>query len=758
MKSVAIVTPWYGPESSGGAESLARELARHLVTSGVRVTILTTCSRSFLARWEIDHFRPGKTMDGGVIVQRFALSPRNSEKFDDVNRALLNMDQSDWSNLCFRDDATSPFIDESINSADLERHLRQHGHDYDAVLFIPYLYGVVVRGIEALGGRAHLIPCLHDEAYAQIPRIVSSIHKATTLLFNSDGEAELALRLYGPGILHKSYVIGSGLEEAVAPTSEPIPYVGDDPFVLYLGRRDVTKNVDFLVNAYSEFRRLEPASDLRLVLAGPGVRSYFQPGNGVIDLGFVDASLKRKLLQRATALAQPSTNESYSRVLMEAWRERRPVIVHGDCLATAVAVRESRGGLIATSTKEWVSALRQVAMPENGEIEVMASGGELYARGNSEWSAVIARLRDAVGLSDAPCDRGKQVDQVVQTFEYGDAISDYAMHVRNHLRRLGYQSTIWAEGIGLRVATNATYFDRRRVEAADAILYHHSIGTSITDSVVSLRAPKALIYHNVTPAAFFSKYRPAFAELLEAGRAALVQLAGKFDKYVGDSDFNAAELTAYGVPGVQTIPVLIDYSRFDVTPDVDVLRDNAPGMRWLFVGRVAPNKGLRQLIEALDAFRRCDRDARLFIVGRFDPDDPYYDDLRGLVVERGLDRHVIFAGVVTDEVLAAHYRRADVFVTLSEHEGFCVPVVEAMFFDLPVVALAETALPETLGSAGLLVEREADAADVAALIFLLRTDHELATKVLEAQRTRRADFAPNRVYPKIQELVADLLA
>jgi glycosyltransferase involved in cell wall biosynthesis len=147
---------------------------------------------------------------------------------------------------------------------------------------------------------------------------------------------------------------------------------------------------------------------------------------------------------------------------------------------------------------------------------------------------------------------------------------------------------------------------------------------------------------------------------------------------------------------------------------------------------------------------------KLTIVGRFDPDDPYYHELTRLVMRRGLERHVTFAGVVTNRTLHAHYRRADVFVTLSEHEGFCVPVVEAMFFDLPVVALAATALPETLGAAGLLVERTADAAEIAALIHCLRTDSGLSARLLEAQRMRRRDFLPDQIYPHVERLVLDL--
>ena len=260
MKSIAIVTPWYGPESTGGAESLARELARHLVASDVHVSILTTCSRSFLGSWDIDHFAPGKAYDGGVLIQRFPLSTRDAEKFDNVNRALLTLDPTEWSNLCLRDQATAPFIDESINSTELERHLRENGGTYDAVVFIPYLYGVVVRGIEALGDRAHLIPCLHDETYARIPRIVASIHKCASLLFNSDGEAELALRRYGPGILHKSHVIGSGLEEPIPASAESIPYVGDDPSCSISGGGILRKMSIFSFRPIPNFDAWSPAA------------------------------------------------------------------------------------------------------------------------------------------------------------------------------------------------------------------------------------------------------------------------------------------------------------------------------------------------------------------------------------------------------------------------------------------------------------------------------------------------------------------
>jgi glycosyltransferase involved in cell wall biosynthesis len=757
VKSVAIVTPWYGPDSTGGAESLARELSRRLAGAGLRVSVLTTCARSFLDPWDVDAFAPGSSEDDGLTVRRFRVAPRDAVAFDALNAELLALPRDEWDRLRLRDPGVEPFVDESINAPDLERHLREDGAAYDAVLFIPYLYGVTVRGVEALGERAHLIPCLHDEAYARLPRIEAAIHRASSLLFNSDGEAELALRMYGPGILAKSTVIGSGLEAPGAAAAGLPAQLGDAPFVLYLGRRDATKNVDELVRAFEAFRAAAPASDLRLVLAGPGHASYAQADGGIVDLGFVDEGRKRLLLQRAVALVQPSENESYSRVLMEAWREGRPVIAHRDCLATAIAVRESGGGIVAGAREEWVAALQRVATGATACAAMGARGAD-YARRNSDWPQVIERVLAAIGLAPPPRTRGKRIDQIVATLAFGDAVSDAAIGIRNRLRAQGYASEIWAERIDARVAGEASLFERRAVTAADAVLYHHSIGTGLTQRVAELPVRKAFVYHNVTPPAFYFAYDPAFAGLLEEGLLALADVAGQFDRYVADSDFNAAALRAHGVAAVETIPVPFDAARFDVMPDARVLGDERPGMRWLFVGRVAPNKGLSPLIAAVDAFRRRDSGVRLDIVGRYGPHDPYYAELQAQVEGSGLAAHVAFAGVATNAELTAYYRRADAFVTLSEHEGFCVPAVEAMFFDVPVVALASTVLPETLGAGGLLVEPGADAAEIAALLRCLRIDDGLRASVLEAQRARRTAFLPQRVYAQFERLAAELIA
>ena len=341
MRKIGIVTPWYGDDAVGGAETVARELAGRLAREH-DVTVLTTTSRAFLSEWDESFYAEGTTREGGYAVRRFAVAPRERGMFDAVNGALLGLPVDDWDELRLRGPQTDPFIEESINSVALERYLRDEASArHDAVIFLPYLYGVVVRGIEAYPGRAHLLPCLHDEAYARLPRIQAMVHRAATLLMNSAGEAELALRLYGPGILHKTTIIGLGVEPSSI--AGELPAGVRAPYLVFVGRRDVTKNVDFLVDSFRRYRENGSSKELSLVLAGPGEQSYDDRENGIIDLGFIEAGAKQALIAGAVGLAQPSVNESYSRTIMEAWMSRKPVAVHRGCLATATAVAASGG-------------------------------------------------------------------------------------------------------------------------------------------------------------------------------------------------------------------------------------------------------------------------------------------------------------------------------------------------------------------------------------------------------------------------------
>ena len=753
MSRIAILTPWYGEECTGGAETQARELATRLAQSDT-VTVLTTTSRSFLHAWDVDYHKRGRTREGGYDVARFAVKPRNAEAFNAINEKLLSLPRERWFDIVRSADTLDAFIEDSINSPNLEAHLRRNAAaQYDAVIALPYLYGVVVRGIDAANAPVHLIPCLHDEAYARIPRIEEAIHRARSLLFNSAGEAELALRLYGPGVLEKSHVVGEGIAPPEAPAAAS-PITGR--YYLYLGRRAPEKGVERLIAAFRHHRDNGSTRELTLVLAGPGERSYDDGAHGIRDLGFVDEATKVRLLREAVALLQPSQNESYSRVLMEAWREEIPVVVDANCLATATAVQECRGGLLAASEDEWIAALRSLEEMQPTERRRVGSLGARYAAQHADWDASIARLRSAIGLDAAAVSqrRGKRVDQLLEGIDFGDAISDDARGIAGRLRALGYETSIYAAHLATGVHDASPLPPSLN---ADALIYHHSIGSDVAERFISTSARKAVVYHNVTPSRFFAPYLPQVAEQLDRGREQLARVVASADICVGDSDFNAGEMRDLGGKGVRTIPVATAFHRFDVTPLPRVLRAKR-GTAWLFVARVVPNKGLEALIDAFEAFMALDEDSSLVIVGKYDQNDPYYTLLRRKLTSAGIEPYVRFTGYARYEAIVGYYRSADVFVSMSEHEGFCVPLIEAMFFDVPIVARATTAVPSTLGVAGLLVEPDADAYEVAATVHELCTDDRLRAQVIAAQRERRRAFLPERVNPLIDAFVTDLTA
>lgn len=751
-RRIAIVTPWYGPEAVGGAENLARELATHLAATD-QVTIVTTTGRSFQSDWSLDHFAAGRTREHGHDVLRFPLADRDVAAFDALNGELMQLPRELWAGLYRQRFRTDAFIEESITSPAMERYLRgREAARYDAVVFLPYLYGVVVRGIEAFPGRAHLLPCLHDESYARIPRIEDAVHRAATLLFNSDGEAELALRLYGPGILHKSHVIGSG----IPPANGAVGSAGvDGEYFLFLGRRDATKGLDFLVEAYSRYRG-DRSGRHSLVLAGPGSASYHDPARGIIDLGFVDEGTKLGLIRRARALVQPSVNESYSRVLMEAWREGVAVIARADCLATATAVRRSGGGIIAEGIEDWTDAFARLGAASRDELAEFGTRGSAYAAAHADWPRVIERFRQATGL-DAPAKAprlGKRIDQVTQALAFGDAISDEVRFLRARLEQSGYDSVTHARFIDPLLGAEATVLSPTSMSGAHAVIYHHSIAFDDIDILLSADIPKALIYHNITPPDFFRDHDERFAELLERGRAQLAGLANEFEAAGGDSEFNTSELRALGFRNARVLPLAVNLARFDVTPSA--LYDLGNGARWLCVGRISPNKGIRPLLEAFEVYLSIDPAARLTLVGSYSGADPYYQDLSRFVLEHSLGSHVTFAGRVDEAGLTAYYRNADVYVCLSEHEGFCVPLVEAMYFDVPIIARTGTAITETLGDAGILIDAETDAFDIAAIAREIVCDDALRGRIIESQRARRPAFLPERVFPVLDALVSEL--
>lgn len=793
MTRLAIITPWFGAALHGGAERQSREVARRLAARGHAVEVLTTCCRSFADDWATNYHAPGIEAEEGYPVHRFPVDPRHPSAFDRANAKLLSVPHEELRPGVSPADAESAreFVEHNINSAALISHLEATRGEFDAFLFIPYLYGTTLKGLHAVAERALLQPCLHDEAYARLPVVAELFRRARLILFNSEGERELARRLYGPGIHTRSFVVGEGVEfEGVCEktsqgelgganrAASPLAALRDAPFVLYLGRRDATKNTDLLVRAFRRFKQDFPCSGLKLVLAGPGSDSFDAPSAGIHDLGVVDEETKRALLSSARALFQPSRNESFSRAMMEAWRAGRPVAAHRDCLATAHAVLAARGGWLAATDDEWTQLFSLVNAAPKDELNELGARGRAYAAEHADWDRVLDRYEAAFATlyassSFAPSRSPAQehtlplqssrarvvslraVHQLLPDFVSGDAISNQALALRAEVRAAGYESEIFAKRREVAVAHEARLLGQSEIEPGAGLIYHHSIGSEVTGTAAGHRGPCCLVYHNVTPHEFFAPYRPGFAWLLETGRAGLSRLARHFPCSAGVSAFNVAELSRCGfrTPGV--LPNIVNPDRWNVEADEELMQRLQDGQtNVLFVGRVAPNKRQDALVRIFAEYLKLDPVARLIIAGDGQRFDPYFRRMLALVEELGLAERVTVTGRIADGALLAYYRTAHLYLSASEHEGFGVPLVEAMWFDVPVLARAGTAVAETVCDAGVFFGADASASEVARLAYdLARGDEGLRRRLVAAGRRRREDFTPRAVRPALEELL-----
>lgn len=340
------------------------------------------------------------------------------------------------------------------------------------------------------------------------------------------------------------------------------------------------------------------------------------------------------------------------------------------------------------------------------------------------------------------------VHQFLPVFAAGDAIGNHVLRIRDTLRTAGYDSEIFADDIHPPVRRHARPFLDFRPPADGRgvhLLYHLSTGSRMAAWLAEQTAPLAVDYHNITPAEYFDRWQPAAAQVARAARAEMRRLASSTDYGLADSTYNALELTDEGYPDTAVVPILVDFTDYDAAPDTATLtrlrrRAESGGAHWLFVGRVAANKCQHDVVAAFAAYRQLfDPRARLSIVGGRTL-LLYARALERLADELGVADAVDFTDNLKFPQLLAHYRAADVFVSLSEHEGFCVPLVEAMHFGVPTVAFASTAVPETVGDATLLLP-DKDALAVAVAVRRVLTDDVLRKGMIEAGHRRVEHFS-----------------
>ncbi|HEX2310242.1 MAG TPA: glycosyltransferase family 4 protein [Vicinamibacterales bacterium] len=350
------------------------------------------------------------------------------------------------------------------------------------------------------------------------------------------------------------------------------------------------------------------------------------------------------------------------------------------------------------------------------------------------------------------------VHQWLPAAHRGDAIGDSARQVRTLLRAMGHQSDIFALTIDDDMRGAVRSFAEPDATRGDLTIFHFAVPSPMSAAFAALPRGRVLQYHNVTPAHFFAPYDPGIFRIAALGRQELATLAGATDLALGDSDYNRRELAELGFRRTGVLPIAVDTGRLlDAPPHPaieEILRDGLTN--FLFVGRIAPNKRIEDIIRLAEQFKRyIDAQYRFVFVGRTDTVPRYYAAVRALIARyQMLPERFLFPGVVSDWELAAYYRTASVYISMSEHEGFCVPLVEAMAADVPVLAFASTAVPETLGGAGVLFESK-DMEYAAELLGQLAFDPDVRARVIEGQRRRLRDFAEDRLRARLAQVVRD---
>jgi len=240
---------------------------------------------------------------------------------------------------------------------------------------------------------------------------------------------------------------------------------------------------------------------------------------------------------------------------------------------------------------------------------------------------------------------------------------------------------------------------------------------------------------------------------VRAGYEGIRFLADKTDYAIAVSDYNRQELRRMGYRcPIDVCPILIPFSDYDQAPNEAFLQKYRDGKKnWLFVGRIAPNKKPEDVIRAFAVYHReYEPESRLLLIGSTGGIRRYDEALENYIRSLGLEDAVAMPGHVSFDEILASYRLADAFVCMSEHEGFCVPLVEAMYFGVPIVACASSAIPETLGKGGLLL-REKDPALTAAAVNRMMKDEELRDALVQAGKERLKDFSYEAVKARFLE-------
>lgn len=351
-----------------------------------------------------------------------------------------------------------------------------------------------------------------------------------------------------------------------------------------------------------------------------------------------------------------------------------------------------------------------------------------------------------------------RIDQLLAGFAEGDAISQQALILRDLFRRWGHPADIFVDGAHISPALSLECRPLADYAGGPEDVALHHFGTTSPAAALfdGIAARKILIYHNITPPAYFRGYDDAVAAQLEAARIQVTQVAPRCAAVWAVSRYDAEDLAALGVRDVRVFPLVFEAQPAIVPDAILKLRLAAPALTsLLFVGRLAPNKRVEELLEAYARYHRLNPYSRLFVVGSERSCPRYSLMLRMLARDLGTP-NICFEGFVTPAALGTYYQLANTFISCSVHEGYGVPLVEAMRYGVPVIARNAGGTAEALGGAGVMYD-EASPGELAELMLRVTTNGGLRAEILAAQQRRWAAVAARPVEQELRTLLAGFL-
>ena len=339
------------------------------------------------------------------------------------------------------------------------------------------------------------------------------------------------------------------------------------------------------------------------------------------------------------------------------------------------------------------------------------------------------------------------IHQVVGKSSPGYSVSNYALALQDALQGWGYQSYIYASEVEKSLGSRVRPLHSYRNNPNTLLILHYAIANEVTNWARSQQTPLILCYHNITPPHFFTGVGGVMRQASQRGQAELIQFQPKTRLAFAYSQFSAKDLWDADYNNVQVLPLLLPNTLQEISPDPTIQRE--PYTKLLYVGRIAPNKRCEDIIKILHQYRQIEPNAHLYLVGarRYTP--AYAEWLTEFVAQLELQNSVTFTGHIPQEALAAHYRTADIYISMSEHEGFGIPLVESMRFDVPVIAYDCTAVPEVMGGSGVLI-RQKRFDVIAGIIYQIQSDDQLRQAIITQQRNQVQLFDPTRILNQLK--------